>query len=235
MFEDSTFDSTKRIHTRSRRWMIATFAFNAAILLALILIPLFNPEALSGKAITILMTAPPMPVEQPRPVVRLERAPAVSSEMQPEILRAPSIIPRDPPSAIEPPDSNINVSVLLPDGGGPGGPGGVLHGTGTSPVIVRVPVGPRLISSGVAVGMLIHQVLPHYPPIALTARMEGTVVLQAAISKSGTIENLRVVSGPATLQQAALDAVKQWQYRPYLLNGEPVEVETTVNVDFKLN
>jgi protein TonB len=65
--------------------------------------------------------------------------------------------------------------------------------------------------------------------------LAGTVVLQATISTSGTIENLRVVSGPAMLQQAALDAVKQWQYKPYLLNGEPVKVETTVNLDFRLN
>lgn len=80
MFEDSTFDSTKRIHTRSRGWMIATFAFNASILMALILIPLFYPEALSGRAITILMTAPPVPVEQPRPVVRPTQAQSAPSD-----------------------------------------------------------------------------------------------------------------------------------------------------------
>jgi periplasmic protein TonB len=83
--------------------------------------------------------------------------------------------------------------------------------------------------------MLIRKVIPEYPPIARNIRLEGAVVLQATISKSGAIENLRVVSGPPLLQQAAIDAVKQWQYRPYLLNGEPVEVETTVNVDFRMN
>jgi periplasmic protein TonB len=83
-------------------------------------------------------------------------------------------------------------------------------------------------------GMLISKAMPKYPPIAVSARASGTVVLQATISRGGTIENLRVVSGPALLQQAALDAVKQWRYRPYLLNGEPVEVETTVNVEFTL-
>ena len=62
----------------------------------------------------------------------------------------------------------------------------------------------------------------------------GTVVLQATISKTGTIEDLHVVSGPAMLQQAAMDAVRTWRYRPYLLNNEPVEVETTVNVIFTL-
>jgi protein TonB len=66
-------------------------------------------------------------------------------------------------------------------------------------------------------------------------RIAGAVQLQATISRDGTIENLRVVSGPALLQAAALEAVRQWRYRPYLLNGEPVEVETTINVDFTMN
>jgi protein TonB len=84
-------------------------------------------------------------------------------------------------------------------------------------------------------GLLIRQVVPVYSAIAKAARIEGTVILQATISKTGTIENLHVVSGPAMLTQSAMDAVAQWRYRPYLLNGQPVEVETTVNVVFKLN
>ena len=75
---------------------------------------------------------------------------------------------------------------------------------------------------------------PTYPAIAKAARISGTVVLQATISKTGAIENLRVISGPPMLQAGALSAVKTWRYRPYLLNGEPVEVETTVNVVFNL-
>ena len=90
------------------------------------------------------------------------------------------------------------------------------------------------ISGGVAQGMLLQKVTPVYPPIAKAARVQGTVVLEAQISKSGSIENLKVISGPAMLQQAAIEAVKQWRYRPYLLNNEPVEVETTVNVIFSL-
>jgi protein TonB len=90
------------------------------------------------------------------------------------------------------------------------------------------------ISAGVAVGMLLQKTTPIYPPIAKAARVSGTVILQATISKSGTIENLRVISGPAMLQQAALDAVHSWRYRPYLLNNDPVEVETTINVIFSL-
>ena len=90
------------------------------------------------------------------------------------------------------------------------------------------------ISASVAQSNLISAVPPVYPPIAKAARVSGTVVLMALISKTGDIENLRIVSGPPMLQSAALDAVRQWRYRPYLLNGEPVEVATTVNVVFNL-
>jgi protein TonB len=84
-------------------------------------------------------------------------------------------------------------------------------------------------------GMLIYKVLPVYPAVARAMRIAGRVELQATISRNGTIDNLRVVDGPTMLRQAAYDAVKQWRYRPYLLNSEPVEVETTVNVDFTLD
>jgi TonB family protein len=90
------------------------------------------------------------------------------------------------------------------------------------------------ISGGVMVGMLAKKVDPVYPPIALAAHVQGSVVLQAVIGTNGRIENLRVISGPAMLQQAALDAVKQWVYKPYSLDGEPVEVETQINVVFML-
>jgi len=109
-----------------------------------------------------------------------------------------------------------------------------MFGNGSAPKVQAAPPKKINISAGVAVGMLIQKTIPVYPPIAKAARVSGTVVLQAIISKQGTIENLRVISGPAMLQQAAQDAVRQWRYRPYLLNNEPVEVETTVNVVFTL-
>jgi protein TonB len=98
------------------------------------------------------------------------------------------------------------------------------------------PPKPRKITISAAVmqGSLVRTVAPEYPPIAKDAHVTGTVVLEAVISKAGKIENLRVISGPAMLQRAALDAVKQWVYRPYLLNDQPVEVESTVNVIFTL-
>ena len=99
---------------------------------------------------------------------------------------------------------------------------------------VKVAAQKVTISNGIAVGLLIQRTPPVYPAIARTARVSGTVVVQATISKSGTIENSRVVSGPAMLRQSAQDAVKTWRFRPYLLDGQPVEVETTVNVVFNL-
>lgn len=91
------------------------------------------------------------------------------------------------------------------------------------------------ISAGIAVGMLLSHNAPAYPPAARAARVSGTVVLEALISINGTIKDLQVVQGPPELQQSAVDAVRTWRYRPYLLNGEPVEVRTTVNVVFTMN
>jgi periplasmic protein TonB len=83
-------------------------------------------------------------------------------------------------------------------------------------------------------GSLIRKVQPVYPQLAKTARIQGAVVLFAVISKSGTIDNLRVLSGHPMLVQAAITAVRQWQYRPYILNHEPIEVDTQITVNFVL-
>jgi protein TonB len=83
-------------------------------------------------------------------------------------------------------------------------------------------------------GNLIYKVQPIYPPLARSARIQGSVVLRAVISRTGTIENLQVLSGHPLLVMAAREAVEQWRYRPYILNGEPVEVETQVTVNFLL-
>lgn len=115
-----------------------------------------------------------------------------------------------------------------------------MDGMGSSPVFgnspkVKVEASKRVsISAGIAVGLLMQRTNPIYPAIARSAHVSGTVVIQATISKSGTIENPRVVSGPTMLRQSALDAVKTWRYKPYLLDGQPMEVETTVNVVFTL-
>ena len=84
-------------------------------------------------------------------------------------------------------------------------------------------------------GLLVRKVNPNYPPLARQARIQGQVILRAVISKDGSIENLTLVSGHPMLAPAAIDAVKQWKYKPYLLNGEPVEVDTEVLVNFTLS
>jgi len=98
----------------------------------------------------------------------------------------------------------------------------------------KLKLAPVNVSAGVAGGLLIRRVAPQYPSIAKTARVSGTVVLAATISKSGFVSNLQVVSGPPMLRQAAMDAVKGWVYKPYLLNNQPTEVQTTIQVDFNL-
>ena len=110
--------------------------------------------------------------------------------------------------------------------------GGIIGSTAPPPK-VATPQKLR-ISSGVAEGNVIHRVDPLYPSIARSAHIQGDVVLQALISKQGTIENLRAISGHAILQQAAIDAVKQWKYKPWILNTEAVEVETTIIVHFRI-
>ena len=91
------------------------------------------------------------------------------------------------------------------------------------------------VSPGTSQGLLVYKVQPSYPPLARQARVQGTVVLHALIGKDGTIADLSVISGHPMLIQAAMDAVKQWRYKPYLLNGEPALVQTTINVNFELN
>jgi protein TonB len=231
MFEDSTFESAGKIRTRSRRWMLAAFTFYTSILLALVLVPLLCPEALPGLKI-YLMEIPSAP--PPQTVQPAEQAKPAPTQMQDGHVFAPPRIPTQIYMASTPEPA----SFPSPGGGDlmsvPGGIGDPIL-SHTAPHVVHhdAPATVR-VSTLVEQGLLIRQTKPIYPAIGVAMRSEGTVMLAATISKAGNIENLRVLSGPALLQQAAIDAVKTWQYRPYLLDGEPVEVETTVNVVFTL-
>ncbi len=237
MFEDSMMESGGRIKTKSRYWMIVSFCFWGGILGALILIPLIYPEALPKSMMTASLTAPPPP---PAAVVKV--IPHVSEIDQG--LHAPTKIPKDikmiKEDAAPPPPSAAGVAGMSGmAGGAPGGIlGGMPGGTGSGPAIVVAkpkPTGPARISGGVVAGLKTSGSNPVYPPIARAAHIGGSVVLHAVISKTGSIENLTVMSGPPMLQGAALDAVRGWKYKPYLLNGEPTEVDTTVTVNFNLN
>jgi protein TonB len=96
-------------------------------------------------------------------------------------------------------------------------------------------VKPVRIASGAADGLLLKKVSPAYPIEAKLVRLEGTVVLRAVIDKTGEVSEVYAVSGPPLLESSAVEAVKQWQYKPYSLNGQPVDVETTVQVVFALD
>jgi protein TonB len=152
-------------------------------------------------------------------------------------LHAPTKIPKDIKMLKEEaaPPTMAGVAGMSGMGSGNGTPGGVMGGIGSAPapvVKIAAPKGPARVSSGVISGLKISGSNPTYPPIARAAHVSGAVVLQALISKEGTIKNLHVVSGPEMLRTAATEAVQNWRYKPYLLNGEPTEVDTQITVNF---
>jgi protein TonB len=158
-------------------------------------------------------------------------------------LTAPKTIPKEV-KMIQEEEVPTGVVGGVP-GGVPGGTaGGVLGGiigglpsAAPPPPPPPKPVTPKAIRVGgnVQQANLIRQPKPVYPPLAKAARVQGTVKFEAVIAKDGTIQNLHVISGPPLLVNAALEAVKQWQYKPTLLNSEPVEVITTIDVNFTLS
>jgi protein TonB len=116
-----------------------------------------------------------------------------------------------------------------------GGVIGGIIGQTTTTAVPKVATPQRVrVSQGVSEGLLVHQVKPVYPALARSARIQGAVVLQAVIGKDGSIQNLKMISGHPMLAPAAIEAVKQWKYKPYFLNGEPVEVDTQITVNFTL-
>jgi protein TonB len=236
MFEHALMESGKTHPARSKYWPFLSLLVNGAGMIALIAWPLLHPEALPKQMIATLMVAPSPPPLPPR------TAPAPKVQTRPEILsaglQAPSIIPTQIKAVDESPAPPLLQATGMEDlgGGTPRGIGNLPDGIGTGPAIMvkQASAKPLPISSKLMAGNLLLKTLPQYPAIARAARIQGIVVLQAMISKTGLIENLRVVSGPPMLRQAAIDAVQTWRYKPYLLNGDPVEVETTINVVFNL-
>lgn len=236
MFEDSTFESTGRIKTRSRRWMLAAFTLNGSVLAAMVLVPLIYPNALPTHFIPTLLVAPlASPPETRPPLVHVRSAsPHSFSELDNGRITAPPTIPPHI-KYIDGPEPGFDHNVAAEIGSDGHNGDGSPFANGHSVTIVHPPSPSTLrLPSRLVESTIIYKTIPQYPAIAKAAGVEGTVVLQAVISKSGTIEHLQAVSGPPMLQQAAINAVKTWRYRPYLLNDQPIEVETTVSVIFKL-
>ena len=219
-----------------------SFALEAVLLGVLVLIPLLFTEALPKTQLMTFLVAPPPPPPPPPPAAAV---PTVVHHVQTDLingqLRTPTKIPEKVQMIKEeeaPPMMASGGVVGGVPGGIPGGQmGGVIGGIiSSTPVAVPKVATPQRVrvSQGVTQGLLIKKVQPNYPPLARQARIQGSVLLQAEISKDGTIENLRLISGHPMLAPSAIEAVKQWRYKPYILNGEPVEVETQITVNFTL-
>ena len=244
MFEDSLIESGGRLKTKRGATTLFSFVLQMILLGVLILIPLLYTEALPKQQLMTFLVAPPPPPPPPPPAAAPIK---VVKQIQTEIingqLRTPTKIPQKIQMIKEeeaPPPMNSMAGVV---GGVPGGvPGGQMGGViggiiSSTPVSVPKAATPTRVrvSQGVTQGLLIRKVQPTYPPLARQARIQGQVLLQAEISKDGTIQNLRLISGHPMLTSAAIEAVKQWRYKPYILNGEPVEVETQITVNFTLS
>jgi protein TonB len=250
MFEDSLLESggkNSKLHRRGAWTTVFSFALQIALVGVLVLIPLIYTDALPKQQLMGYLVAPPPPPPPPPPPAAAPEAPKAPAKPVTEIdngqLKAPTAIPKKIAMIKEdeaPPNMGGVVGGVV--GGVPGGQAGGVVGGVLGSIVQSAPVAvPKIatpkrvpVSSGVVSGLLIRKVQPTYPPLAKQARISGAVVLQAVIGKDGSIENLKAVSGHPMLIQSALDAVRQWKYKPYILNGEPVEVDTQVTVNFTL-
>src|SRR5713226_9301922 len=244
MFEDSLIESGGRLKTKRGATTAVSFIFQVILIGLLVLVPLIFTEALPKQQLMTFLVAPPPPPPPPPPAAP---TPKVVKVVQTDIvngqLRTPTKIPEKVQMIKEeeapPPVMSASGVVGGVPGGVPGGQmGGVIGGIISSSAVpipkVATPQRVR-VSQGVTQGLLLRKIQPAYPPLARQARIQGSVLLQAEISKEGTIQNLRLISGHPMLAPAAIEAVKQWRYKPYILNGEPVEVETQITVNFTLS
>jgi len=238
MFEDSLIESGGRLKTARGRTTFFSFILEAIIVGILILIPLMFTEALPKAMTMTFLAAPPPPPPPPPPPAAVVHVRQVETDIVNNQLRTPTKIPQKVQIIKEdeapPPTAGFGIP-----GGVPGGvPSGVMNSIiSSTPVAVpKIAVQRVRVSSGVTAGLLIRKVEPTYPQMAKIARVQGAVVLASLIGKDGTIQNLHVVSTASPLlNAAAVDAVKQWKYKPYILNGEPVEVDTNITVNFTLS
>jgi periplasmic protein TonB len=240
LFSDSLLDSPEK---KRRTWTtMLSFSFQCVVIGMLVIMPLWFTEALPKAQLLTFLVAPPPPPPPPPPAaqvpIKVIRQTDVLNNGQ---LRTPTRIPQKIEMIKEeeaPPPAAAGVVGGVP-GGIPGGQlngviGGIVRSSNAAASLVAPMPKHIRVSQGVILGQLIHRVEPVYPRIARGARVQGAVQLKAIISKNGDITELEVVSGHPILIPAALEAVKQWRYRPYLLNGEAVEVETSITVNFTI-
>jgi protein TonB len=244
MLQDSLFETQRRTKTRKPITVVVSVIAHVGGIAVLVFIPLLQTQALTIPPIDASLFLPR--VEKPQAVAVFSAQPQPQRHTQADssipIFTTPQTIPDKIAYVDEPPKSDFGFFIV-------NGGGSRAAFLGNQPIEVNPPVieppspppPPPIVNAQlyrrggiVQAANLIYEVKPVYPPIATVTRTQGVVVLEAVINKEGTIESLRVVSGHPLLTQAALDAVKQWKYRPTMLNGEPVDVITTVTVRFTL-
>lgn len=241
MFADSMLEVSWAERERRSWTTLTSFGLEAGIVGLLLLIPLLTTVGLPGSR--TVSTPISLGRRDPGPAPRLHNDSARNTGVQIIPYSGPIMAPRQMPHGIPKDDAGgIAMGPSGPPLAGVGPSIGVGSGLslpigGTEPVI-PTPV-PRAMEkvfrrSEMLQGMLIRKVEPTYPPLARAARIQGSVVLAAVISKAGTIDNLRLISGHPMLVPAAINAVSQWRYRPYVLNGDVIEVDTQITVNFLL-
>lgn len=243
MFDTSTFDALESA-PRSRGWTTAfSFLLQAIAVSVLLLIPLLYTEALPTIHYTEQLTVP-VGRTDPRPVelfdTRQDRAGGTSELVDGRIV-APIRVPSSTNLIVDRPGNDLAAPGLNEVVGSTGNrqQSSAMQNLLTAR-IVPPPTRPDVRRDPIRIskldeGALLRRVQPVYPPIARTTRTQGPVVLTALIDTDGRIINLRLVSGHPYLVNAAMDAVKQWRYRPYILNSQPIEVETQITIVFSLN
>jgi len=244
MFADAILETSWAQRSRRSLTTLTSFGLEAVVIGLLLLLPLWKTVGLpSARALPTPVSwgTPPPAV---RPVPR-QQVTAVVSNLAGKVLIAPREVPHEVAmiqEVVPPPQVSFNTGPGVEGGTGDGSRNGVWRSLSDSlsrvaPLPARAPAPsvPVFRPSHLLEGSLIRRVQPVYPPLARSARVQGPVVLFAIISKAGVIENLRATSGHPMLVPAAIEAVSQWRYRPYILNNEPIEVETQITVNFLLS
>ena len=250
MFEQSFIEGVGKTN---RTWtVLVTFVAQLAVVGVGILIPMIYFDALPRTQLTSMFIAPPPPPPPPPPpaAAPVKMVKVIPRQFDAGRLMAPKVVPKDiaiiKEEELPPPSASAGVVGGVPGGVAGGTPGGVIGGIIGSVPTAAPPPPPAVeqkkatvqrirVGGQVQQANLIRQPKPIYPPLAKQARIQGVVRFNAIIGKDGTIQNLTLVSGHPLLVPSAQEAVKQWLYKPTLLNGEPVEVATVIDVNFTLS
>jgi len=255
MFEQTFVEGVGKTN---KTWTVmVSFVGQIVLIVVAVILPLIYTDVLPATTLTSFLVAPPPPPPPPPPPAAappVKVVKVIPRQFDAGRLMAPKEIPKQiaviKEDELPPPASGVSGGVVGGVGGvGGGAVGGVLGGIiGGIPAAAPPPPPPpppaakkeaavqRIkVGGNVQGAMILKKTPPIYPALAKSARVQGVVHLAAIIAKDGTIQELHALGGPALLIQAAMDAVKTWVYRPTMLNGEPVQVETTIDVNFTLN